>query len=326
MLGCLLAGCVSQPTAPTPTAEVELAAANAPRGRSFCIGLEFLPPDARFTTTDRARTEPRAPARRAVPLAPADRDEGRRFVLAPEPSRTPALNSIRFDAIDDPVAREALHFVADMVDADRQRVRREVGIPFFDFGVFDDQRRPMLTAEARLQQDHEQWVMDHGAKLMDRPLRQLLRRLPFVRQVELDVADFRSEHVPLNEVYREEHGDRRQVGRLSMRLRVGRLDDPLEVGYVFSSVRIATSRQRAKLTVDIDLADNVRIEFRGSNDYASGDFGMRTDLIYRPSARMSVHVAVGDDMDFLSTSSIYSLFESPMDGSPGLLLYAVHTF
>ena len=40
----------------------------------------------------------------------------------------------------------------------------------------------------------------------------------------------------------------------------------------------------------------------------------------------AVRLAAGDDMDFLSTSSIYSLFEAPMDGAPGLLLYAVHIF
>jgi len=53
---------------------------------------------------------------------------------------------------------------------------------------------------------------------------------------------------------------------------------------------------------------------------------VRLDLAWRRSASTSVHVAVGDDMDFLSTSSLYSLFESPMDGSPGLVLYAVHVF
>lgn len=326
MLGCLLAGCVAQPTESTPTAAAEPLAAIAPRGRALCIGLEFLPPDARFRADDGGRPEPRPRARSGPPTAPPDRGDGRRFVLEPDPSRAPALDQLRFDAIADPVARETMHFVADLVDADRQRVRREIGLPFFDFGVFDDQRRPLLTSEARLQQDHEQWVMDHGASLMHRPLRQMMRRLPFVQQVELDVADFRTEHVPLNQVYREEDGDRRQVGHLSMRLRVSHLDDPLELGYVYAGVRIATSQRRAKVSLDIDLADNLRVEFRSSSDYLSGEFGMRTDLIYRPSARMSVHVAIGDDMDFLSTSSVYSLFESPMDGSPGLLLYAVHTF
>jgi hypothetical protein len=54
--------------------------------------------------------------------------------------------------------------------------------------------------------------------------------------------------------------------------------------------------------------------------------GFRVDLSYHPSLSTSLHVALGDDMDFLSTSSIYSLFESPMDGSPGIVLYAVHVF
>ena len=324
MLGCLLAGCVAQPPR-SVTSPTEPIALTSPHGLSLCIGLEFLPPDERLPGDDRVRVEPQ-PRVRTELSPPVTRDEAPSAALATDPSRTPLLRQLRFDAIEDPIARETLHFVADLVDADRQRVRREVGIPFFDFGVFDDQRRPLLTSEARLQQDHQQWVTDHGSGLLQQPLRKMLRRLPLVQQVELDVADFRSENVPLNEVYRDRHGDRERVGHLSMRLRVNRLDDPVEVGYVFAGVRIATSQKRARVFLGYDLSSNLRFEVRGTSDYDTGKTSVRTDLVYRPTARMAVHLAAGDKMDFLSTSSIYSLFESPMDGSPGLVLYAVHTF
>ena len=62
-----------------------------------------------------------------------------------------------------------------------------------------------------------------------------------------------------------------------------------------------------------------------SETATQGDFSPEQGQT-NPFLHMSMHLAAGDDMDFLSTSSIYSLFESPMDGRPGLVLYAVHTF
>ena len=91
-------------------------------------------------------------------------------------------------------------------------------------------------------------------------------------------------------------------------------------------MRVGTSRLRAKMSLDFPLGETLHLSLRARTDYETGKSGVRTDLIYRPSPNVSVHLAAGDNMDFLSTSSLYSLFESPMDGSPGMLLYAVHTF
>src|SRR5690606_18410390 len=105
------------------------------------------------------------------------------------------------------------------------------------------------------------------------------------------------------------------------------LSDPMEVVYIHhSGVRIGSSRTTGKLSLDFNLTETLNFTLRARSDYETGKSVIRTDLIYRPSHNMSVHLAAGDDMDFFATSSLYSLFESPMDGSAGLLLYAVHTF
>lgn len=326
ILACLLAGCATQSTKSTSPASPDHQLATLPRHQSVLrIGLEFLPPDDRFPELEPVLAEPRVAS---TPKVSARRRAVQTIELRSEqPSLAPSLAQVDIAAIEDPIARETMQFCSDLIAADRQRVVREVGIPFFDFSYEDPDRGPLLTSERRLREDHERWSQQRGTSLLRRPLRQLAKRLPIVREFEIAVQDFRTDHVPLTKEYRKAHGDRRKLGRLSLRLHVREFDDPVEVVYIHNSgVRIGTSQQRAKMSLNFELSENLQVGLRARTDYETGRSGIRTDLIYRPSPRMSVHLAAGDDMDFLSTSSLYSLFESPMDGSPGLVLYAVHTF
>jgi hypothetical protein len=326
ILACLLAGCVTQSTESTsPSAPSDRLAAVPGQQGVLRIGLEFLPPDDRFPELEPVLAEPRVAT---SPKVSARRRAVQTIELgAEQPSRSPSLSQVDIDAIEDPIAREAMQFCSDLIAADRQRVVREVGIPFFDFNYEDPDRGPLLTSERRLREDHERWSQQRGTSLLKRPLRQLAKRLPIAREFEIAVQEFRSDHVPLTKEYRKAHGDRRKLGRLSLRLHVREFEDPVEVVYIHNSgVRLGTSQQRAKMSLNFDLSDTLQVGLRARTDYESGRSGIRTDLIYRPSPHMSVHLAAGDDMDFLSTSSLYSLFESPMDGRAGLVLYAVHTF
>ncbi|MBL8754231.1 MAG: hypothetical protein JNK15_13095, partial [Planctomycetes bacterium] len=114
--------------------------------------------------------------------------------------------------------------------------------------------------------------------------------------------------------------------RVSLRIHADDPKDPLEVVWVQSGVRIGTSQEFGKFGLELELTDRLHMELRARTGYETHEHDLRLDLSYRPSARTSLHVALGDDMDFLSTSSLYSLFETPMDGAPGLVLYAVHVF
>ena len=100
----------------------------------------------------------------------------------------------------------------------------------------------------------------------------------------------------------------------------------IAMNVAISAHRGDSRRIRDALSIDWDLSATLRLEVRARTDYRTNENGLRVDLSYRPNDGTSVHCAIGDDMDFLSTSSIYSLFETPMDGSAGLVLYAVHVF
>ena len=343
-LACLLAGCATQPsraTAPTPVA---IQAPDVDPG-ALRISLEFLPPDDRFATSEPLRVEARTTNRSDVP---AER-RAVHAVALPDDAKTsiPEQARIDLDAVDDPIAREALHFCSDLIAADRRRVRREAGIPFFELRTNDQDRGLLLTSERRLLEDQERWSQQLGTALLKRPLRLLARRLPLARELDLALRDFRADFVPLSEPYREVHGDRRELGRapqargdrlephqqvgelgrLSVRLSVRDLQDPVEVVYFHpSGVRLGSSQERAKLALNYPLTERLRLDLRARTDFDSGDTGLRADVVYRHSPSMSVYVTAGDALDIRSATSLYSLLETPSADSPGLMLYAVHTF
>jgi hypothetical protein len=325
---CLLAGCVVQPTSPGPssrgTAAPRVATGPGPLSLVPRIGIEHLPPDESAAVDSAPRVEAQ-PSNRARP-SPRGGGEPRPAYRDPAARHAWSLSAEDLAAIDDPVARETMQFVQDLVEADQRRVRREVALPFLALEAPDLDRGPLLHSEQDLLAAQEEWAQTHGPTLLRRPMQQFLRRLPFVRNVEIEIEDFRSDHVPLTEPYRQVHGDRRSLGRLSLRVHAGDTSDPVEVAYVRSGVRIGTSQDTGKLSIDWDLSATLRLEVRARTDYRTNENGLRVDLSYRPNDGTSVHCAIGDDMDFLSTSSIYSLFETPMDGSAGLVLYAVHVF
>lgn len=339
MLVCLLAGCVAQPTSSTPLSLADAASTQNPSGSSpstpplsllLRIGIEHLPPDPSSPADEgspvRVEAQQRFRAlRTSAPATPAEAAPAAWRGFEAAPRHTWQLSASDLAAIDDPVARETMRFVNDLIDQDRRRDRREAGMLFLPHEYLDPDHGPLLQSEETMLADHEEWVHARGPGLLTRPLKLLLRRLPFVQQFELDMQNFRSDNVPLTEPYRQAHGDR-DSGRMSLKLHAGELDDPLEVGYVQSGVRVASSLEQGKVSIDWALTDKLQFALRATTEYETHEQNLRADLTYWVSPFTSLHLGIGEGMDFLSTSSIYSLYESPMDGEPGLVFYAVHIF
>ncbi|MCR9248612.1 MAG: hypothetical protein NXI31_26595 [bacterium] len=344
---CLLAGCATQPawghrtqiepgpnpgqTAqrdgggnPTSPPTARLAITTGPP-TTLRIGVEFLPPEretraAIHTVIDRPASRARETRVTATPNL-VER------CLVPEARHTWALSTTDLEAIDNPFARETLRFMDDMVREDRRRTLREVRLPFLERWQPDElELSQPLWSEQTIAEARAEWVHDNGPRVLSRPFRRLLRRFPLVTDLELRLDDFRSSFVPMSRPYRQTHTRHRSLGRLSMRLHASNLGDPVEIVYINSGVRLGSSQERGKLALDVPLSPDLELTVRTHYDYFTSQSHLRADLAYRLSQTASLRFAVGNDMDFLSTSSIYSLFEAPMDGSPGLLMYAVHVF
>jgi hypothetical protein len=332
MFVCLLAGCVVQPTSRDPSLEATpprpLLAGRALASAPLCIGVEYLPPDASDARGDEgalgglrveALPQGEEPRRREAPQGPTRRPDRDR-------QHTWALSTEDLANIDDPVARETLRFVDDLLREDRRRAQEDVSVPFLEWQANQFDPGLQLTSEEAAAAEQAEWVHEHGPSLLKRPFRRLLRRLPLVRDVEVGFRDFRSDHVPLSEPYRETHRRHRGLGRISLRVHVDDFRDPVELSYVHSGVRIGSSQEVGKLGIDWALTDSLSLQVRARREYETRENDLRADLVLRASATTSLHFVVGDNLDFLTTSAVYSLCESPFDGSPGFLVYAQHVF
>lgn len=325
--GCLLAGCVA-PVRPSPMPPVavpapppEPLAEAMPGGTVLRIGIEHLPPDERLQGPGEPRVEtPKAP--KALPQFAVDSTPRRREDV--DAIRTHVLTSIDLDAIHDPIERETLHFLIDLVRNDQRRVRRTGGNPLLDFYLPDQQSSTLLVGEDLLLADQEEWLQTHGIKLLQQPFRQLLRRLPIARELEMDFAEFRADYLPLSEPQNRDGGSSRT--RVSVRVHLDDLGDPVEVMLSRYGLRVGSSQQIGKFGYQIALTDALGAELRARTDYDTGDVTVRFDLHYQPAGLTSYHLSVGDDMEFLNRSPLYSLLESPIDGAPGIVLYVVHVF
>jgi hypothetical protein len=354
ILACLLAGCSVQPPKAEANAQATCIAAGSithntssdkdfrphhgaltavlaalAKGRHLRLGVEYLPP------RDGGEENPVEPvalnrpttSRAAGPLTGTLRPGRQPLVdLRRADVHTWAMNSEDLSVIRDPLAEQTLLFLDDLMGEDRRRLKRELGTPVLVLQS-QDLQSPNLPLHADLLQaeDEAVWMTEYGARLLQRPTKRLLRRLPFVQSFELELDEFKSENVQFSEAWQRAH-DRSHRPRLSVRLHTSDLKNPVELNLLQAGVRVGSSQERLKLGFQRNLTDRLHLEIRSRHDYARADWRLRADLSWTFTDRSSVHLVAGDDLDFLTTSTAYSLFESPMDGSPGMLLYAVHHF
>lgn len=297
------------------------------RGNQLRIGVEFLPPAAEETALavppSHARAETVAEPPTASPPERVRRSYGDRERAE---RHTWTMSAEDLASIRNPVARETLHFLDDLMGEDRRRLKRELGTPLLTMQAIDFQSPGIdLYADERQAEEEAIWMSDEGIKLLQRPFRHLLRRLPMVEAFEDELDEFKSDNVPLSEAYVREHRTG-SLGRVSMKLRSRDLTDPVEIVYKNYGLRIGTSQRRLKVGFAREILQDLHFEVRTRRNYDSTHWRIRADLSWVVSPTTSLHLLAGDDLDFLATSSVYSLFDSPMDGSPGVLVYAVHLF
>lgn len=329
-LACLLAGCAMQPTEPARLRAEDGADAVLARlrnGNPVCLGVEFLPPmseDAAIAVpAPRAEVEraddprPRLAAVRTTPPPPL-RDRASRH--------TWALTMDDLQAADSPGARATLQFLDDLMGEDRRRLRRELGTPALVMQSIDPESPGIdLRADEVRAEDEAMWLAENGSRLLRRPLQKLLRRTSWVSSIEVQIDELRMANAQLLEqaTNADEGTD---LGRVTMRIRASRPGDPIEIAYLRGGFRVGSSQEQLKVGYSLPLAEDVNLDVRARQIYDSGHWSLRADLSWEVSRCTSLHLVAGDALDFLTTSSVYSLFESPMDGSAGVLLYAVHLF
>lgn len=287
------------------------------------IGLEHLPPAGVEQEPTLARIQPLAPPPRRAPVA---EQQGRLLQPATERGRHIwTMDADELAAIHSPLAREALQFVDDLLLEDRRRVRREVREPFFQYQPIHDGQL-ILWSEQAMAQQRSEWLHENGPNLLRKPLQRLWRRLPLLRDLELTLDSLRTKHLPLTQDYEQARGSKRSRGRVSVRVRPSNLDDPVEVVFMHSGVRVGTSQTVGKLTIGHQLTEKLWAELHARMNYETRKHSARINLTYWMTQTTRFHFAYGDGLDFLPSASAFSVLDAPAQERTGFLLYAVHTF
>jgi len=210
---------------------------------------------------------------------------------------------------------------------DRRRIRWELGTSILANRHQDLSYPNLPNYMDEWNQEYEDVIFSQrGRSLVRRPLRSALKSFTVFRDLELALDDFKADYLPISGAYQENHPGRFKFGRISMRIRLTDGSDPLEIAYRRSGFRLGSSQEKFKAGYSTELFDDLTLSLNTRYEYGSSHFAVRADLTYLLDGKTSVHLAAGDELDFLWSSNSYSLVENPLDDSTGLFFYVEHLF
>lgn len=302
------------------------------------IGLEYLPPSD--TAPEPFVFDAGGPGRSDFPPAPMpqepsgpDRSPLIVSTLRTHPLRQPLTRPLSYEdmkqrwelrkqqirEIEDPVQRFTLRFLAELMGDDYKRVHRAIGMPLLG----SEQRLasdPLSNyLDERDREDHQRLLTRNGTRMIRRPLRNALKELPVVYDVESAIRDIRTVNV-------EVQSRGRSMGRVSMRVRASHLEDPVELYWIRGGLRLASSQEYGKFSYTTQLTENLALRFRSKYDYDDKDWHLFGNLEYNVSPTTIVNLFAGNEINTISGIGTYPGGPQSDATAKGLLFCVVHLF
>ncbi len=315
------------------------------------VGLEYLPPQSGLGDSDGltdgfSASDRLASGWRAELISPLSTFESPKSAsvesIVPRRIEQPVYENSRLvgqfeeafrvtksdlDLIENPIERMTARFVRDLIGEDRRRVERELGTPILTRRM---RRLDNNMLHARFQELEEEQEADYMQKeargLLRRPLRKVLKNFTLVAEIDDLIKEFKAENLPTSGDYHDERSGSSGWGRVSMRVKVRRMDDPLELSYRNWGWKVASNLERAKLKYEIDLTEKVEAELGWRYSYDDHHLVFRAGLIYIIDPKTQMSIVFGDDLNYLGGPAAYSYLRSPMDGEDGIVFNVQHRF
>lgn len=256
-----------------------------------------------------------APALSAISLTRSGSREVRSdWPEATDPASEPSL-----------AATLVLQFELEIARGERLRTEQEL-LPPLLVPVSVDLQSPamLLHSEEQLALEEQERVAADGPSALGRPMQGALRN----SDLGIDLEEM------LTEVQRggTAPGTRAQAGRgldfgtPGLRLRIDRSEDPLELTWRLGGLRAGASLETARIGFEQPLRHD--LSFVGSirARHEEGELGWRTGVLWRLGRRTRVDALTGTGLDFLPATGMHARYESPLDGSRGVLVQFVHRF
>ncbi|MCA8955933.1 MAG: hypothetical protein KDC87_07655, partial [Planctomycetes bacterium] len=221
-------------------------------------------------------------------------------------------------ATRDPYERVTLRFLAELVGDDRKRVQRTLGAPLLNPLLRPDSHAMSNYLDERDDADQQRLLTEHGRRMIRRPMRNAVRELPLVHDVETAVREFKEHNVD------EPQRRSSHFGRISLRARLS--SDPLEVAWILGGARIGTSMNYLRTSYTAYLTSNLSLRLRGRYDYRDSEWRLFGSAVYEHSETTSVHALLGNHIDILSGPTSYPGGPQSEEPGQGVLVYVEHHF
>ena len=333
----LMTGCTLAPVDPVLRYTSQHSILPSNQASVIRIGVEYLPPDPRNTTTNSKRPDwysPRPEQPRKDPKTSAQPN----MVVSPRGSIHPhqpvesnldftnrqerwQLTQQSISAVQDPLERFALRFLSEMIGDDHKRVERAIGAPLLRSQIRLSSDPLSNFLDERDQMDQNRQLTKSGTRMVRRPLRNALREMPLLNDIETALNSFKSNPRTTNAPRA-----RRQYGRVSLRVRGSDLENPLEVTWIKKGIRVSSSQDYAKASYATELRPDLRLQIRTRYDY--GDYKLRLlgNLTYALGNGTSLRAMAGNLINVEAGLAPYPGGPQGDDHSTGAFVVIEHHF
>jgi hypothetical protein len=331
-----MAGCASQPVSQDPTADEVQAALDAevlalvmpPATSSYIrIGVEYLPPQTSLQAPVAATPahEPEGPWHPdrteqipgdQNPPPPIDYHKGR----FDESQIRWRLHKNDIRAKRNPIERMTLRFLSEMIGDDRKRVQRSIGAPLLgaELRLSTDPMSNFLDERDR--EDQQRLLTENGTRMIRRPLRNALKELPLFNDVEHAIRNFKAS----NRKYTDRNSS--GLGRVSLRIRGSKLEDPIELKWLLGGFRLASTLSYLKATFATSITEGLSFAIRSKYDYDNSHWRLSGNIECIINDFTTFNVLAGNEINILGGQFAYPGGPQSDEASKGVLLYFHHQF
>lgn len=326
----LLAGC-AVPGRPTPAFQAR--SAPIPSITQIRVGVEILSDDPLAPGNGEVSPRPASrPASGGGPVAGPTREPERpRDPRDLEPAGSRWLTPDRverrdLDMVPEVADRVTLRFLHGLVGRAGDRLPQALGWSYMQRAATAFDADTDWADGARLADENDA-LQGMAIGLLRRPFQHALRELPLVRDIELEVEDFKARNVPTSGAWLDSRAeDRYSAGRLSYRWRLSDGSDPLTVTYALQGWRVGVSRETVRAGFSTRLGDNIDLylstTFDHANDRATSSTELRVDL----SARTRLRLQLATDIDAFPGPDLARAVEDSQNAGAGAMVYVETVF
>lgn len=218
-----------------------------------------------------------------------------------------------------------LQFEFELARSERARTEHELLPPLFVPESVDLQGVGLLLhSEQQLALEEQERIAADGPGALGRPMQGAVRNSDLGIDLQEMLSDVqKGSGVPRDDAAADRDLD---LGTPGIRLRIDRFDDPLELTWRLGPVRAGASLETARIGFEQPLRRDLSLVAGIRARHEEGELAWRTGIQWRLGRRTRLDALAGTGLDFLPATGMHARYESPLDGTRGVVLQLVHRF